>query len=208
MPFNPSIHHRRSVRLSGYDYAAPGAYFITIDTHRAMCLFGEIVDGVMRLNDYGEIARAEWLKTPSIRSEIALDEFQIMPNHFHVIVIIMDCGDSIGAHGNAPINMDGVIPVGAHGNAPGDAAMDLNGGNSIRAHSRAPLRRSARSLGSLIGGFKTVVTIRINQFRRTPGAELWQRNYYEHIIRSEDELSRTRKYMRDNPLQWETDRED
>jgi putative transposase len=202
MPFNPLIHHRRSIRFRGYDYSAPGAYFVTIDTHRMKCLFGKIVNGVMRLNDYGEIAHAEWLKTPSIRPEIMLDEFQIMPNHMHAIIIIMESGnDSVGAHGNAPIIAHGNAPIIAHGNAPVS-----NGGGIGGAHGRSPLRRSARSLGSLIGGFKSAVTIRINRIRRTPGDKIWQRNYHEHIIRSSDELRRIRKYIRDNPARWDAEK--
>ncbi len=228
MPYDSFKHHRRSIRLKGYDYSQPGAYFVTMVTHGRMHLFGEIVDGVMRLNDFGEIAQAEWLKTPSIRPEIALDEFQIMPNHFHAIVMIMDYGNPIGAHGNAPESIDGAS-VGAHGNAPcsthgnaprpahGNApdpahsnlpsAPSVIGGDSIRAHCRAPLHRLSRSLATLIGGYKTIVTIRVNEIRRAPGAKLWLRNYHDHIIRNEDELSRIRKYIRNNPLRWDNDKE-
>ena len=124
MPYDSFKHHRRSIRLRGYDYTAPGAYFVTIDTFGGLCLFGEIVGGVMRLNDYGEIANAEWLKTPSIRPEIALDEYQIMPNHFHAIVMILDYGNPVGAHGNAPVNLSGNAPVNLSGDAP-DAAHGM-----------------------------------------------------------------------------------
>jgi hypothetical protein len=102
MPCDSFKHHRRSIRLKGYDYTQPGAYYATIGAYGRLCIFGEIAGGVMRLNDYGEIARAEWLKTPSIRPEIALDEFQIMPDHIHAIIQIMDGAVSVGANGNAP----------------------------------------------------------------------------------------------------------
>jgi putative transposase len=82
--------NRRSIRLHGYDYSTPGAYFITIVTHRRRHLFGHIVNGEMRLNEWGRIARAEWLKTPAIRPEIELDEYQIMPNHMHAIIHIVE----------------------------------------------------------------------------------------------------------------------
>jgi putative transposase len=98
MSFNPAFHQRRSIRLRGYNYTAPGSYFVTIVTHRRICLFGEIADGLMRLNEWGIIARDEWLKTAAIRSEITLDEFAIMPNHIHAIVTIMECGNEpVGA---------------------------------------------------------------------------------------------------------------
>lgn len=189
MPYDSSKHHRRSIRLRGYDYSQPGAYFVTIVALGRLHLFGEIVEGVMRLNDFGEIARAEWLKTPSIRPEIALDKFQIMPNHFHAIVMIMDYGNPVGANGNAP------------------SAPSVIGGDSIRAHCRAPLHRLPRSLATIIGGYKTIVTIRVNEIRHAPGAKLWQRNYHDHIIRNEDELRRIRKYIRNNPLRWDNDKE-
>jgi hypothetical protein len=73
--YDSAIHHKRSIRLPGYDYSAPGAYFIAIATHRRLHVFGRIVDGEMHLNEWGKIARAEWMKTAAIRREIALDEF-------------------------------------------------------------------------------------------------------------------------------------
>jgi putative transposase len=178
MPFNPSIHKRRSIRLPGYDYTQPGAYFITIDTHQRTCLFGEIAHGGMRLNECGEIARAEWLKTAEIRREIELDEFIVMPNHFHAIITIMECGNGfVGAQRRcAPTHTpkSNVIP---------------------------------KSIGAIVRAYKSAVTYRINRIRRTPGTPVWQRNYWEHIIRDEHDLSRIREYIRNNPAQWETDME-
>jgi REP element-mobilizing transposase RayT len=172
MAYDPSIHHRRSIRIKGFDYTQPGAYFITVVAHRRLPIFGEIAGGVVRLNACGEIPRAEWLRTAAIRREIGLDEFVVMPNHFHAIVMIMECdGGSVGAHG------------------------------------RAPLRRSPRSVAALIAGFKSAVTTRINQLRGTPGAPVWQRNYWEHVIRNDGELSRIREYIRNNPITLETDDE-
>jgi hypothetical protein len=119
----------------------------------------------------------------------------------------LDGGDSKWAHSRAPVRINCDDSVGAHGNAPGDAPVNLDGGDSKWAHSRAPVRRSARSLGSLIGGYKTIVTIRINQIRGSTGAPVWQRNYHDHIIRNEAELSRIREYIRNNPLRWDIDKE-
>jgi hypothetical protein len=99
VPFDPFKRHRRSIRLQQHDYTSPGAYYITIDTHDRMHLFGEIVNGEMHLNEWGRIANDEWLKTPSIRPETAWDEFKIMPNHMHAIVAIIECGNGfVGAH--------------------------------------------------------------------------------------------------------------
>jgi putative transposase len=178
MSYNQLIHHRRSIRLKGYDYAQPGVYFITIVSHRRLPIFGEITGGAVRLNACGEIARAEWMRTAAIRREIVLDEFVVMPNHFHAIVIIMECDlGSVGGKGRSPLRPE--MPCGPANN----------------------------SLASLIAGYKSAVTTRINQLRGTPCAPVWQRNYWEHIIRNEDELSRIQEYIRYNPVAWETDDE-
>ncbi len=175
MPYDPARHHRRSIRLKGYDYTQPGAYFITICTHDRACLFGEVVEGQMRLNDLGQVVKEEWFRSAEIRKEIRLfaDEFVVMPNHIHGIVWIVE-------HGNVGI-------VGAHGRAPPQ---------------HLPLHRAPRSLGSFVAGFKSATTRRINEIRQTPRAPVWQRNYYEHIIRNEDALHRIRQYIAANPLRW------
>ena len=186
MPFDRFKHNRRSIRLPGYDYSSPGVYFVTIDTHRSAPLFGEIIGGAMRLNEWGAIADAEWLRTADLRHEIELDEFIIMPNHMHGIIMIND-GETIGAARRIAWKTVPAKNAGAHG--------------------RAPLRRSPRSLGSLIAGYKSAVTIKINNARGIPGTKIWQRNYYEHIIRDENELIRIREYIRNNPMRWDMDAE-
>lgn len=180
MKYDPARQRRRSIRLKGYDYSKAGAYFVTIVTHNRACLFGEVVNEEMRLNELGEIVRNEWFRSAEIRREIQLnpDEFVVMPNHIHGIVWIAD-DDMVGATGRM------VDVVGATG--------------------RSPL--PPRSLASFIAGFKSGVTKCINQHRRTPGAPVWQRNYYEHIIRNEASLVRSREYIVNNPMQWALDRE-
>ena len=86
MKYNPEYHHRRSIRLQGYNYSQTGIYFVTICTHKRQCLFGEIRNGKMILNQIGKIVAQEWLKSAEIRQEIELDEWIIMPNHLHGIV--------------------------------------------------------------------------------------------------------------------------
>ncbi|CAG0961673.1 hypothetical protein ANRL3_00918 [Anaerolineae bacterium] len=178
MKYDPQKHHRRSIRLKGYDYTQAGAYFITICVHNRECLFGEIIDGEMRLNEYGQIVAEEWAKSSEIRKEIEMDEWVVMPNHIHGIVVI---ADSVGAHG-----------VGAHGRAP------------LRA---AHLQRQPRSLGSFVAGSKSATTKRINMMRGTQGAPVWQDNYYEHIVRNENDLNRIREYIINNPARWDADQE-
>lgn len=174
MIFNPYSRQRRSLRLQEYDYAQNGAYFITICTHRKHDLFGEITSGKIRLNECGQIVVEEWLKTEVIRREIILDEYIVMPNHFHAIVIIQ-----AACRGDWPV-------------AP----------TSPRAHGPKP-----ESLGALMVGFKSSVTKRINELRQTPGAPVWQRNYYEHVIRDENDLNSIREYIAYNPARWAEDEE-
>lgn len=173
------IHRRRSIRLPHHDYSQPGGYFVTICADGLKCLFGEVVDGSVRLSKYGNIVRDEWLRTPQIRREIQVDAFVVMPNHFHGIVFIED---------------DGANPVGAHRRAP-----------TNRGACHAPLRRKPKSIGSIIAGFKSAVTRRINEARALPGAPVWQRNYYEHVIRNESDLNGIRDYIASNPARWHED---
>ena len=113
MNYNPEKHHRRSIRLKGYDYSQIGAYFITICSHKHECIFGEINGNKMCLNEFGDIVETEWLKTPNIRNNVKLDEFIIMPNHLHGIIHIVDLGtNNVGAHCNVPLrpSQEGIIP--------------------------------------------------------------------------------------------------
>ena len=181
IPMTQPTRNRRSIRLKGYDYTQPGAYFITLLTQGRECLFGEVVDGEMQLNAAGRIALEEWVRTPSVRPEMGIDEFVIMPNHVHGIVIICDI---VGAHGRAPLRR-----------AP------------LQNDPHQPTHRKPRSLGSFIAGYKSIVTRRVNAHLSTPGTPLWQRNYYDRILRDENEWDRARRYILSNPLNWELDSE-
>lgn len=186
--YNPDIHHRRSIRLKNYDYSQNGAYFVTMCVQNHMCLFGEITNGKMILNEFGIIVRDEWVKSAEIRWEIGLDEFIIIPNHFHGIVIINGRGDR---------------PV-----APTTGIDDTSTiANVIVGHTIQRNGLKQKSIGSFIDGFKSSVTKRINGVRHTPGISVWQRNYYEHIIRNEESLLKIRNYIFNNPINWETDKE-
>jgi len=164
-------------------------------------MFGDIVDGQMRLNQYGAIVADEWQKSSTIRQEIELDEWVVMPNHFHGIVII---NNPVGANDN---------PVGANDNPVGanDNPVGAND-NPVGANGRSPLhndptsqRMKPKSLSSLMAGFKSITTKKINILRDTPGTPLWQRNYYEHIIRNQDAMDKIRQYIIDNPVSWGID---
>jgi REP element-mobilizing transposase RayT len=191
MTFDPEKHHRRSIRLRNYDYSQPGAYFVTICTYQKQSWFGEIKNGQMYLNQLGKIVADEWLKTCKIRPNFQLDEWVIMPNHFHGIVIINDySGDdqSLGA-GNLPLDLGA-------GNLP----LDLGARD-------APLQQKPNSLSSCIAGFKSAVTKRINLLRQNTDTPIWQRNYYESILRDEKYLAVVREYIINNPKNWPNDRD-
>ncbi len=175
MPYNPNVHHRRSIRLKGYDYTQNGAYFVTIVTYHREHLFGEVVNGVMLLNEWGEIARREWFKIGELRPYIELydDEFVVMPNHAHGIIW------NVGA-------LQRNSPTGA-------------GAADEKPHVEAG------SLGAIVRAYKSAVTYAINAARQTRGMRVWHRNYYEHIIRNDADLKRIRDYIANNPLKWTKD---
>lgn len=192
MPYDPARHHRRSIRLKGYDYTQPGAYFITLCTQNREHLFGAVVEGEMRLNAWGKIAREEWFTTARLRPYVRLDEreFVVMPNHVHGIIWIVDDDDD----GD---NVGGNTIVGAQRRCAPTVAT-----TTIQSINVAP-----GSLGAIVRAFKSAVTQRINAARGTPGAPVWQRNYYERIVRDETALANIRAYILANPLRWTGDRE-
>ncbi len=158
--------------MPGYDYTQPGVYFVTICTHQRECLLGDIVDGLMHVNCWGEIVQEEWLRTAILRPAVALDVFVVMPNHFHGIISI--ASDCRGTARRAPTGEQFGRPI-------------------------------SGSVPTLIRAFKSATTKRINEKRGTPGTPVWQRNYYEHIIKNEEALNRTRAYIALNPLRWDMD---
>jgi putative transposase len=199
MAYNPDIHHRRSIRLQGYDYSRAGAYFITICTQNRECLFGNILDGKMVLNPAGIMVQTVWDEIPFHYGGTEIDEFVVMPNHIHGIVVIV-----------------GATPRGCPGPDPG-AFAQKNGqaqgpGNNGQAQGPAPTGNTGPlSLGDIVHRFKTMTTKRYVDGVKQLGwqsfdGKLWQRNYWEHIIRNEMELNRIREYIYGNPTQWESDR--
>jgi REP element-mobilizing transposase RayT len=219
-----SDRRRRSIRLRGYDYAAPGAYFLTLCTEGRERLFGRVVAGRVVPSPAGRVVVEEWLRTPDIRREVVLDEWIVMPDHMHAIVIIRDAdAASIGTRyrrrGDRPVaptigdrpaapTVDATVDDAPSGDVPvGDVAVgDLPvaptsnraaGGGSWRPAGPAPA-----SIGALVAGFKAASAARINAMRGTVGRPVWQRNYYERVIRSERELDRIRRYIAANPARW------
>ncbi len=204
MGFNPEIHHRRSIRLRDYDYSRAGAYFVTIIAWQRECLFGEVVDGMMRLNDPGRMALECWDGLPGHFPHVKLDEFVVMPNHFHAILsIVGNVEANVGAKQGVSASPDsdddahGGNNKGEYGNNKGEA------GESFA--SPLPHGTVRGSLGAIIQNFKSVSTRKINKIRKNPGAPVWQRNYYERVIRDDRELDGIRRYIAGNPVRWEED---
>ncbi len=156
MKYNPDIHHRRSIRLPGYDYSQPGAYFVTICIWQRQCLLGDIEEGNIILSDYGKVVDFNWFNLIKVYPHIELDSFAIMPNHVHGIIIIK---------------------------------------NQDKSH----------GLSEIVRGFKTFSSRRINKLRGVSGIHLWQRCYYEHIIRNETTFAKIQEYIINNPYSWEND---
>jgi len=318
MPYDPNRHHRRSIRLKGYDYSQAGAYFITICTQDRACLFGKVVNGEMRLNDAGRMVLAEWNMLPERFPHVVLDAFVVMPNHVHGIVVItnpatddtattaptivgtglvpapnagtmgavpdagtmgavpdagtmgavpnagtMGAAPNAGTMGAAPdagtmgaapdAGTMGAVPnAGTMGAVPDDGATtrvaptaativgtDLvpvpDDGATTRVAPTAativgtglvPVPNAgattrvaptvgdivAPTVGDIVGAFKSRVTVEYIRGVKTSGwppfrGRLWQRNYYEHIIRNERALNAIRQYIIENPRRWQMDRE-
>jgi putative transposase len=185
MAFDPEWRHRQSIRWQDHDYAAGGTYFVTICTANRVCLFGEVVDGQMRVGPLGQIVDREWMRTGLIRPEVEIDVFGVMPNHLHGLVTIRprDLEDRLSARS------DEGEPVGLR----------------PRVDRRPPLRRAPRSLGGLIAGFKQVTTLAINAARGTPGAPVWQRGYHDRVVRDGEEFDAIAHYIVTNPERWAED---
>jgi putative transposase len=206
--FDSQKHHRRSIRIKEYDYAQPGAYFVTIVTHRREMLFGEIKNGETMLNDFGIIADECWRAIPEHFPFVELGAYVVMPNHVHGVIVINDMDDGTGR---------GVIDVGAtHVIDGGGCANDGRGAihlpRTAGAGYRAPTDHIEQfgkpikgSLPTIIRTYKAAVTRRIG--REHNAVSIWQRNYYEHIIRDEKDLQRITDYIEANPSRWDEDDE-
>jgi REP element-mobilizing transposase RayT len=201
MTYDPIVHARRSVRLLAYDYAQAGAYYVTICAHQRRCIFGVVKGGRVHLSRIGEIVAEEWLRSPDLRPEMALDEWTVMPNHMHGIIVI-------GATSGQPIPLGLVWPVGATRRvAHPKKTLEERRATHRVAPTERPTGPAPGSVAAIVGQFKGAVTRRVNTLRGTAGALVWHRNYHEHVIRDEAELHDIRLYIAQNPLHWDTDTE-
>jgi len=178
------IVFRRHIRPAGWDYRRCFAYFVTICVRNRECVFGDVVGAEMRLTRRGIVARDCWLDIPSHHAHVELDAFVIMPNHVHGILLFV---------GDAP-GMGPFLPV---------AATPASRRSLATASSaKGP---AAGSLGAVIGSFKSAVTRTINRLRPGAGSQLWQPNYYDHIVRNDFARDRIREYVEANPQRWAQD---
>jgi putative transposase len=186
MAFNLNSHKRKSIRLKGYDYSKQGLYYITICCHGIQCYFGKIVNNEMILNEYGKIANDEWIKLSERFQNFELNIFQIMPNHMHGIIVLSNVG--------APL-----------AGAPDDAnATSLKGA----AVNPAPTVTMPK-VGDIVGAYKSLVAngcLEIFKTKNEIMGKLWQRNYYEHIIRNDKSYQRIYDYILNNPANWKQDK--
>jgi putative transposase len=176
MKYDPAKHHRNSVRLKDYDYGQSGAYFISIVTQNRTCLFGDINDSAPQLNDAGQMIRSVWVDISRHYPGVETDTFVVMPNHLHGIIFLV--GEGPRACPPESGQPQGVAPT--------------------------------ISLPEIVHRFKTLTTKRYTDGVKHSGwtrfqVRLWQRNYYEHVIRDEKSLNRIQQYIAENPARWEFD---
>src|SRR3990172_7225774 len=191
MNYTPEIHHRHSIRLKGYDYSRAGAYFVTVCTKDRECMFGEVVGGSMQLNNVGQMLDKWWIELTNKYPLLEIDEYIVMPNHLHGIIAIIDnCRGEV----SSPL-----LKIEQEGweTQPLQKTSVQKGGET------PPLQKL--TLGQNIAYHKYQTTKQINQSHNTPGFPVWQRDYFEHIIRNEEELNRIREYIINNLLQWQFD---
>jgi len=180
MTYDPVVHHRRSIRLKDYEYTTAGWYFVTIVAQDRACLFGEVVDAEMRLNDAGEMVAKIWSEIPTFYPGVGIDSFVVMPNHLHGIIVLLEEQRTASVEAD-PLCLPSSEPP------------------------AKPL-----SLGDVVRRFKSMTTREygngVRQSAWPPfNQRLWQRNYFEHVVRDERDADHLQDYVIDNPANWAFD---
>ena len=195
MTFNPALHNRQSIRLHGYDYSQSGAYFITICAYKKQNIFGTIVDAEMKLNLAGQYAFAQWMMIPKRFNIVELGEVIIMPNHIHGIIVIQS------GRGDTQRGTSGL-----DNGDPGAREWLISNPSPLQENDNTQPNGTIRgSIGAIIQNFKSSVSRKINAMPKMKGIKIWQKNYYDHIIRDEEDYARIVEYIRNNPQSWEKD---
>lgn len=195
MPYNPNFHHRRTIRLKGYDYSRAGLYFITSCCQGRVCHFGTVTKGQMQKNAAGEMVENQWMGLKNRFPHIRLHEWIVMPNHFHGIIEILN---TVGAP------LVGAQIVGAHDTVPQNLGQPQGHAPTGAENAMAP------TIGDIMDAFKSLTTVEYIRGVKNCGwaafkGKLWQRNYYEHIIRNEQAYHTISTYILNNPASWDQD---
>ena len=185
MRYDPLNHHRRSTRLEGRNYAQPGMYCVTICTHERECALGKIEDGKMRLSREGEIIQPWWMEIRAHFQHVEIDSFVIMPNHIHAIVTLK--------------------PGRGEVSSPRSPQYTSTTTRKPQGDGTSPLPKWEPTLGQVIAYFKYQSTKAVNEIEGTFRAKFWQRGFYDHVIRDKADLTRTRRYILENPINWPLD---
>ena len=229
--YNPNIHHRRSIRLKGYDYSQAGLYFITICCNKRKCRFGKIENDEMILNEYGTIAYNEWVKLSERFTNFELDVFQIMPNHMHGIILL---NEFVGAgftpaqnNNDEHIARAGVTPTqnnndehnvraGFTPTQNNDDEHNVRAGftptqnaNVATTVNEKGQPQGAPTIGDIVGAYKSLTAnncLEIYKSKHEMMGKLWQRNYHEHIIRNQQSYHTISNYIINNPAKWAKDK--
>ena len=194
MKYSPEIYHRKSIRLKNYDYSLEGLYFITICCQNREHLFGEIVKGKMILNNAGFMIQRIYEELPKYFEKIEIGEYVIMPNHFHCVIEIVDLVLNVGAESiSAQIKNKN----------------DIYNQNTLL--NRVDIESTPTTIPNIIQTFKrytTIEYIKMVKNNQLPNFDkrIWQKNYYEHIIRNEEEYTKISKYIENNPTKWDEDK--
>ena len=182
-----NLPRRRAMRLRNYDYSQPGSYFVTICVQHRKCIFGTIIDGKMRLNEIGRIVVECWNHIPQHVPSVELDEYVVMPNHMHGII-------TWARSPHTPENTSD-----RRGEVTSPSLDSWESTTSCRGEVTSP------SLSKIVAYFKYQSTKRINQHHNIFPLRIWQRNYYDHVIRDDIDLQRLRQYVQNNAMKWALD---
>jgi REP element-mobilizing transposase RayT len=208
MKYDPQKHHRKSIRLKGYDYTRAGVYFITLVAYQRECLFGNIVNGDMQLSTMGGIADKHWRAIPEHFRQVELGAYVVMPNHVHGIIILHDGrGTVLVPKGNGENrNSEGVSLPQGEISTQGEMNLAQGEMTSRTGEMTSPLRKP--TLGQIVAYYKYQSTKAMNALANTGTiTKFWQRNYYEHIIRNDAEHNRINLYIESNVANWAMDDE-
>ena len=214
MPYNPNKHHRQSIRLKNYDYTSSGAYFITICTEHRDDTLSIIQNNTANPTEIGQIIQNTWNELPN-RFNIQTDEFMIMPDHVHGIIIINPANpknpihdhdqNPVRDHDQNPIHDHDQNPVGALLAAPINAGLKGQGqgqGAASSAPTSTTTKTKQASLSEIIRAFKSISAIGVNKHLGRSGVRFWQRNFYEVIVRDDVMFEKIARYIRNNPTKW------